>query len=57
MPNQEKVAKCYVRVTYHDKSESMRLILLPNWETMQAYSGLMAGKSFYLHEEARMGMA
>jgi hypothetical protein len=56
VPNQEKVAKRDARVTYHDNCKSMRVILLPNWEIMQAHSGRAASKSLCLHIEAGLGM-
>jgi hypothetical protein len=36
VPNQEKVTNPVIRVTYHDKAENKRMILLPNRELLQA---------------------
>jgi len=37
MPNQNKVAAHAIAVTYHDNIPNVRVILLPNWDLMQAH--------------------
>lgn len=47
MPNQEKVTNRVNRVTYHDKTSNVRMILLPNRELLQGHFSLSMANSFW----------
>jgi hypothetical protein len=49
VPNQEKVIRRVIRVTYHDRAKHMWMILLPNREIMQAHFVLAVDNSFYTY--------
>jgi hypothetical protein len=49
VPNQEEVINRVIRVTYHDNTGNMWMILLPNREIMQAHFALAVDNSFCMY--------